>query len=132
MYKKNSHSWLKHSDFILLDCVCQQIAFIIAYLIRHGFTNPYKSPLYYKMALFAFVSNLAVAFFNESYANVVKRGYYIEFVKTMKHSSLVEGMFVLFLFFMKRAVDIRALYFLQHGLYMFLYHIWFVLRGSII
>lgn len=101
MYKKNSHSWLKHSDFILLDCVCQQIAFIIAYLIRHGLSNPYESPLYYKMAIFAFVSNLAVAFFNESYANVVKRGYYIEFMKTMKHSSLVEGMFVLFLFFMK-------------------------------
>ena len=35
MYKKGSKGWLKHFDFILLDMICLQIAFLLAYVIRH-------------------------------------------------------------------------------------------------
>ena len=34
MYKKHSKGWLKHSDFVLLDLICMQAAFIIAYLLK--------------------------------------------------------------------------------------------------
>ena len=33
MYKKSPQGWLKHWDFILLDMISLQIAFMIAYLV---------------------------------------------------------------------------------------------------
>lgn len=34
MYRKEADGWMKHLDFIVLDMVCLQIAFILAYLLR--------------------------------------------------------------------------------------------------
>ena len=44
MYKKGSKGWLKHFDFILLDMICLQIAFLLAYVIRHDSGSPYIVP----------------------------------------------------------------------------------------
>ena len=52
MYKKGSKGWLKHFDFILLDMICLQIAFLLAYVIRHDSGSPYIVPLYRNMAIF--------------------------------------------------------------------------------
>ena len=41
MYRKKSVGWLKHIDFIALDQICLQVAFVLAYMIRHGGGNPY-------------------------------------------------------------------------------------------
>lgn len=38
MYRKDSEGWLKHGDFIVLDMLCLQLAFILAYAFRgYGF-----------------------------------------------------------------------------------------------
>ena len=31
MYRKESEGWFKHTDFILIDMICLQIAFYLAY-----------------------------------------------------------------------------------------------------
>ena len=31
MYRKDTEGWLKHADFIVLDLVCLQIAYVLAY-----------------------------------------------------------------------------------------------------
>lgn len=42
MYRKDSEGWLKHADFIVLDMICLQLAYVLAYAISgYGF-NPYK------------------------------------------------------------------------------------------
>lgn len=41
MYKKANLGWLKHWDFMILDLVCLQVAFISAYFIRHPVARPY-------------------------------------------------------------------------------------------
>lgn len=33
MYRKDSEGWLKHADFIVLDLLCLQISFILAYVL---------------------------------------------------------------------------------------------------
>ena len=41
MYRKDSNQWIKHIDFIILDLICLQIAFVLAYAVSgYGF-NPY-------------------------------------------------------------------------------------------
>ena len=101
MYKKNWHGWLKHLDFIVIDCACLHIAFLMAYMMRHGFQNPYATEIYYIMAIFSIAVNIGVIFFNASFSNVLKRGYYKEFIHTIVHTSIVEGICVVFLFTLK-------------------------------
>ena len=63
MYKRSAEGWLKHWDFILLDIICLQIAFIIAYFIRQGIGNPYSDPLYSSEAISFILCQIAVIFF---------------------------------------------------------------------
>ena len=59
MYRKDSNQWIKHIDFIILDLICLQIAFVLAYAVSgHGF-NPYKTMIYRNMAVFIGGTDLA-------------------------------------------------------------------------
>lgn len=112
MYKKGSKGWLKHFDFILLDMICLQIAFLLAYVIRHDSGSPYIVPLYRNMAIFMELLDIIVMFFYETLSNVLKRGYFREFAVTVKHVLLVELFSVLYLFTMQegQAYSRTALY----------------------
>ena len=101
MYKKGSKGWLKHFDFILLDMICLQIAFLLAYVIRYDSGSPYIVPLYRNMAIFMELLDIVVMFFYETLSNVLKRGYFREFATTVKHMLLVELFSVLYLFMMQ-------------------------------
>ena len=46
MYRKSGDSWLKHLDFIVLDLVALQLAYISSYALRMGAGNLYKNSLY--------------------------------------------------------------------------------------
>lgn len=51
MYRKDTDGWLKHWDFILLDMICLQLAFVLAYgLSGYGF-NPYQTMIYRNMSI---------------------------------------------------------------------------------
>lgn len=63
MYKKKSQSWLKHLDFMILDLVCLQLAYLLAYTIRNGFCLPYRSGLYRSMAVVIALLSIAVSVF---------------------------------------------------------------------
>ena len=89
MYKKSPQGWLKHWDFILLDIICLQLAFVIAYFARQGFDNPYSDRVYRTVAFVFVLCQITVMFLSQSYQGILKRGYYIEFTKTAKHVLLV-------------------------------------------
>ena len=98
MYSVRSKSWLKHADFIFLDMVSFQIALLLAYITRHGLQNPYASADYQELAVIFLFSDFLVAVSNRSMKNVLKRGYYKELVKTVKHAVLVLLVVTLYLF----------------------------------
>lgn len=98
MYKKSSSGWMKHCDFIILDILCLQVAFVMAYILRHGLGNPYTRELYRNMAIYLVFADIIVTFFNDTFKAVVKRGYYKEFAATTKHAVLVAMLAVFYLF----------------------------------
>ena len=98
MYKKSPQGWLKHWDFILLDIICLQLAFVVAYFARQGLGNPYSDRVYRTVALVFVLCQIAVMFLSQSYQGILKRGYYIEFTKTAKHVLLVMLLSVFYLF----------------------------------
>lgn len=98
MYKKRVNGWLKHYDFIIFDLLSIQIAFVLAYIIRFGIANPYMNREYLNLAVvFELVDFFSMVAFN-AYKNVLKRGWYIEFVSTLKHVCIVEGITLFYLF----------------------------------
>lgn len=98
MYRKSSKGWLKHWDFILLDIVCLQMAFLAAYFIRHGVKNPYVNPIYRNEAVIMVLICCLITFVDESFKNVLKRGIYREFVATVKQVVLVSLSSAFYLF----------------------------------
>lgn len=98
MYKKSAQGWLKHFDFILLDMICLHAAFVLAYIIRHGLINPYQNVNYLNLSIVLTFIDVTVLFYNSSLKNVLKRGYYNEFTKTVSHSLLVLVLVSFYLF----------------------------------
>lgn len=51
MYTRKNQSWIKHLDFILLDVFCLHVAFVLAYMTRHGMVLPYGNVDYLNLAV---------------------------------------------------------------------------------
>ena len=105
MYSRKTNSWLKHADFIFFDILSCQIAFLLAYMTRHGLQNPYVSSSYRELAVIYIFSSFLVAVANRTMKDVLKRGYYKEFVQTVKHGMFVFLVATLYLFSTKTGID---------------------------
>ena len=101
MYKRESGGWLKHYDFLLLDMICLQIAFLLSFVVLGRGFNPYSHILYRKMALYLELADVVVVFFFDSFSGVLKKGYYRNFVSTVQHAAIVFALSVLYLFLSK-------------------------------
>lgn len=98
MYKRSKQGWVKHIDFILWDVLILQVAFIAAFLIRHSSRFPYTVPIYRTLAIVLIgIDFLVAAIFNTMH-NVMKRGYFQEFVQTLRHVAIVLALMSLYLF----------------------------------
>lgn len=104
MYKKENNSWLKHIDFVILDILCLQLAFILAYEIRVAKGIPYLNPLYENMAFVLVIFQLLVSFFGESFSGVLQRGFLIEMKYMIEHEICVMLLAVLYLFMSQQGV----------------------------
>ncbi len=103
MYRKDSKEWLKHADFIVLDMICLQVAYILSYAISgYGF-NPYETVLYRNMAVFLELLDLLLIFTYGTVNNVLKRGYYRNFVVTLKHAFWIEALAIMYLFALQQS-----------------------------
>ena len=101
MYRKESSSWMKHLDFIILDILCIQIALFVAYIFRSGLQNPFLNERYQQMVIIITITDIVVVFFMQSYKGILRRGYFKEFKETLYHVSMTIMGFILFNFITK-------------------------------
>ena len=93
---------MKHLDFIVLDMICLQLAYILAYAVSgYGF-NPYAIIIYRNMAVFLELADLVVIFSYGTMKSVLKLGYCRDFVVTLKHSVIVGTLAILYLFLLQQ------------------------------
>ena len=117
MYKKSVQGWLKHLDFMILDVVCLWISFTLAFNMRHGSLDVLANSLYRDMMWSLALMDIVVIFFFDSLKNVLKRGFYQEFVMTVKQTCLITlcSVFYLFTFYFfityKLPTQVRSLLF---------------------
>ena len=100
MYRERAKGWLKHIDFIALDVLCLQVAYLLAYVSRHGWRSPYRSELYQNMTFVLILLDIAIIFFGNIYSNVLRRGYFKEASKTLYQTVLIVGISTFYLFSM--------------------------------
>ena len=105
MYTRKTKSWIKHADFILLDVLCLQVAFVLGYMVRHGLKLPYADLYYLNLAIVYTLVDFAVLLGNRSMKNVLKRGYYKEISKTVQHVFLVTVIVSLYMFSVQRGAE---------------------------
>lgn len=109
MYRKESEGFLKHYDFVLLDMLCLQLAFILAYLIYGNGSNPYETLLYRNIAIFIEFADLLTLFSLNTLKYVLKRGYYKELMRTIYNDLCVGAMTIVYLFLLHQAQEYSRL-----------------------
>ncbi len=105
MYRKQRSGWLKHIDFMILDLVCLQLSFIVSYMIRHGFKNPYDYPIYRNIGVFLVLTDMVVALFSNAYSGILRRGYYIEALAVFKQVTLTIGISMMYMFWTQQSSE---------------------------
>lgn len=75
MYQKNEGKVLKHLDFLILDLIILEAIYIISYFVRHGLKCGGMSSAYWQMAGIMALIQIIVVVFQESYRDIIKRGY---------------------------------------------------------
>lgn len=97
MYKRNAQGWSKHFDFIVIDELFLQIAFILAVAIRRN-EWAYSSILYRNLAFVFILTDSVVLVLHNSMHNVISRGYYQEAIETFKHCFYVFAIATIYIF----------------------------------
>ena len=98
MYKIKPQGESKHFDFIILDIISINIAFVLAYITRMGLANPYKQESYLNIALVYTLVDVVTLVYGNVLKGVLKRGYYIEIAQTIKHALMIELVVAFFMF----------------------------------
>lgn len=98
MYKKQKRSWLKHLDFTILDILCIQIAYCLAYIIKfRSIDLPYFAGSYKGLAIIMILLQICVIFFSEPYKNILRRDRVEELKNALKSCSFVALSIVLYI-----------------------------------
>ena len=97
MYKRNAQGWSKHFDFIVVDLISLQIAFVLAVALRHH-SWAYATPLYRSLGFVLFLADAVALVLRNSMHGVVSRGYFIEAKETFKNSFYVFAIALVFMF----------------------------------
>lgn len=96
MYRKKNSEWLKHLDFEILDIICLEIAFMVAYFFRHVGLNFYMAKLYMRLCIVLVVIDIAVLFFTNNYKGIIQRNHWQELIAVAQHITIVEFLLLLF------------------------------------
>ena len=110
MYRKSNGIW-KHLDFLVLDVLSVVLAFTIAYA---GFSqsangNWMRNPMYRNALAFLVIADVVAIACGNTMKNVVKRGHYIEFGKTVKNATILFALELLYLFATQQGTDFSRL-----------------------
>ena len=89
MYRYYKRSWTKHIDFMFLDAVLLELAFLLAFALRQGHFAFYTDETYSRMAVLLLLLDVVAAFLDETYSGILERGIFRELASSARHVSFV-------------------------------------------
>lgn len=112
MYRKNQKGWIKHWDFILIDILCVEMAFLGSYIVRHINNVVENSELYLRLGLLLIVFDLMAMLINNSYEGIIQRTKWLEMVAVIKHVTIAEVLLLVYEYVTKEADNLSRAVFL--------------------
>lgn len=106
MYKKQKKSWVKHLDFLLIDVLCLEIAFLISFWIKFGERAVRSSVIneyYIRLAIVLLLMDFCIVFLFESYTGILRRNKVQELKAVVVHCSLVFAAITVYLWGTKQS-----------------------------
>lgn len=126
MYTKADEDWWKHWDFMLLDIVILEAAFMLAYYLRHGSHIFQASRIYSEMAVMLIAFHVVIAFFMKFYRNILKRSRFQELRIVLGYNVVLFSSLMAYMMLRKNTGDYSrmalVLFFLLDCALMFLVH----------
>ena len=111
MSEKHRKGWLKHADFIILDLISMQLAFVLAYWATRAFDNPYEDEMYRLLAgLFLGCQLFTIVFFR-NYGGILRRGKFDELLAILHYLITVDVLAIAMLFVFKVSGSVSRLQF---------------------
>ena len=122
MYTQSTEGWIKHWDFILLDTLCLQIAYILGYYYRFGFNRfVYAHESYQNVGMWLALFSISVAAIFNTMESVLRRSLKKEIWKTLEQCFLVFAAITIFLFSTKDSSSVsRIAMYVTMGIYVVL------------
>ena len=112
MNSRSAKGLTKHADFILLDMICLQVSFVIAYWFFREFSNPYDNDAYQYQAVVLMAAQLLVIAFGNGYSGILRRGKLEELISVLRHIAYILVIALLYLFALHRTGNVSRL---QYG-----------------
>lgn len=75
MYQRQKGSFFKHFDFLILDFIVLEVAYVVSHMMKHGMVNPFEDSNYLVMAAVLLLIQFMVVIFGEYYKDILRRGY---------------------------------------------------------
>lgn len=111
MYLKWENSLRQIRYMLFFDLVCMAVSFCLAVIIRHGTLLSGQS-IYPMTMLILLLTRFCIAYGSASGAEILKRGFYLEFMDVLKMNTIMMGGGLAFLFFTKQSTEYsRLVYF---------------------
>ena len=104
MYHEEKRSWVKHLDFTLIDLLCLELAFVIAYAFRFDGRWLFYDEKYVRLALILMLIDIVAVFFMECYTGILRRTKYQELRATVTHCMVVFGGLLIYMYAIKQSV----------------------------
>ncbi len=108
MYQRNMQGWMKHLDFMLLDVLVTQFVYNLCYWFRHrgwvafSLTAVYRQDIYRDVAVILVFATVIADLCTDNHRNILKRGYFREFVKCSELYVLIGLACIAYLFLVKQ------------------------------
>ncbi|MDO5140623.1 MAG: sugar transferase [Eubacteriales bacterium] len=109
MNQKSLKGWMKHWDFILIDIICLQLCFAVAFRFRIGYGSPYSDTRFQFQPLLLLVSQLLVVVFSDNYSGILRRNRFDELLAVISQTAQIIIVSVIGLFIMHRSADASRL-----------------------
>ena len=115
--RRESTGWQKHLDFIILDLLCLHIAYILAYCMRFGMTNPYHAQEWRILIIVMTLLDLLVLVFGNVLRGVLKRGYIKEAAALIRQDVVLELLAIFFLFAVQQSSSYSRIVVILTGIF---------------
>ncbi|MCC8150487.1 MAG: sugar transferase [Lachnospiraceae bacterium] len=104
MNEKKKRGWLKHGDFMLVDLICIELAYLLAYNLRQPGMIIYRGlSLYIHLNVILIVIDICYVLLRPVYKNIIKRSALKEIQSVLLHNLVMWMLAITYLYLTKQA-----------------------------